>query len=214
MKKNTSLLFLYMAISTAILVPASLTPNLFTFGEFSLDKITQLLTFLALISLFLERALEVFIATWRHPGEDGFDNEIQSYERQIADLKNGLVGENPPDQEELSHKIADFEKVNLRRTEYKSQTKRIALWTALFIGVVISGVGIRALETLLKLIDLKDIPQNQQPIFYTGQLCIFRFFDTLLTGGLIAGGSDGIHKLTNLVTAFLDETQNRIKDQS
>jgi hypothetical protein len=210
MKKNNSLLCLYTAISTAILLPASLTPNLFTFGEFSLDKITHMLTFLALISLFLERALEVIIATWRHPGEDGFNGEIQYYERQIADLKNEHVGENPPKSEELSNKISDLAKIKLRRTEYKSQTKKIALWTALFIGVVISAVGVRALETLLKLTDLTNLPTNQQPIFYAGQ-CIFRLFDTLLTGGLIAGGSDGIHKLTNLVTAFLDETQNRIK---
>jgi hypothetical protein len=210
MKKNNSLLFLYTAISTAILLPASLTPNLFTFGEFSLDKITQMLTFLGLISLFLERALEVIQATWRHPGEDVFKGEIQSYERQIADLKSELVGENSPKTEELSHKISDLEKIKLRRTEYKSQTKKIALWTALFVGVMISGVGVRALETLLKLTDLTNLPTNQQPIFYAGQ-CLFRLFDTLLTGGLIAGGSDGIHKLTNLVADFLDETQNRIK---
>ncbi len=213
MKKHTSLLFLYTAISTAILLPASLTPNLFTFGEFSLDKITQMLTFLTLISLFIERSLEVIIATWRHPGEDGFNGEIQYYESQIADLKSELVSENPPKSEELSHKMSDLEKIKLRRTEYKSQTKKIALWTALFIGVIISGVGVRALETLLKITDLNNLPTNQQPIFYAGQ-CIFRLFDTLLTGGLIAGGSDGIHKLTNLIAEFLDETQNRIKNNA
>jgi hypothetical protein len=34
----------------------------------------------------------------------------------------------------------------------------------------------------------------------------------LLTGGLIAGGSDGIHKITQLASTFFEETRNGIKD--
>ena len=73
----------------------------------------------------------------------------------------------------LSEKLDNLEKFNLDRAEYKSQTRKISLWTALFIGLLISGVGIRALETL---ITLKEFP-DQQPIFYTGQVCMFRILD-------------------------------------
>jgi hypothetical protein len=57
-------------------------------------------------------------------------------------------------------------------------------------------------------------PPEEQPPFYDGQVLIFHVLDTILTGGLIAGGSDGIHKLTGVFTAFLEETRNQIKDKS
>jgi len=243
MKKKTLLIFLPILVSVAILLPASLTPNLFSFKPFGWDEVGQLLTFLILISLFLERALEVFITTWRRHGEERLDNNVQACERKIAELKTQietkiqqpetvasieeLTVENPTQSEKrteikqnpgdvsglhvrLSEKLGDLEQFNLDRAEYKSRTRKIALWTALFLGLLISGVGIRALETL---IILRDFP-DKQPIFYNGQVCIFRFLDTLLTGGLIAGGSDGIHKLTQVFTVFLDETRNQIKDKS
>ena len=242
MKKNNLLLFLPILFSVAILLPASLTPNLFIFKPFGWDEVGQLLTFLILIALFLERALEVFINTWRRPREERIDNNVQSCERKIAELKTQietkiqqpetvakteeLASENPAKSEKrteikqnpgdvsglqvrLSERLGDLEQFNLDRAEYKSQTRKIALWTALFIGLLISGVGIRALETL---INLREFSPGQQPIFYTGQVCIFRVLDTLLTGGLIAGGSDGIHKLTQVFTVFLEQTRNYIKD--
>lgn len=242
MKKNTLLIFLPILVSVAILLPASLTPNLFIFKPFGWDEVGQLLTFLILISLFLERSLEVFITTWRRPGEEKLDNGVQSCEREIAELKNQietkiqqpetvarteeLASENPTKSEKrtevtqnpgdvsglyvrFSERLGDLEKFSLDRAEYKSQTRKIALWTALFIGLMISGVGIRALETL---IILREFP-GQQPIFHTEQVCVFRVLDTLLTGGLIAGGSDGIHKLTQVFTVFLEETRNQFKDK-
>jgi hypothetical protein len=206
MKRIIPLLFTLICV--AILLPASLTPNLFIFKPFGLGEVTQLLTFLMLIALFLERAIEVFISTWRQPREDKFDSAIEY----ITGLEKTSADEIVPKLEEKSGKSGDLEKIIRRKAEYKAQTKKIALWTALFIGILISGVGIRALETL---IDLKKIGDfDPKPVFYDGQVYVFHMMDTLLTGGLIAGGSDGIHKLTNLVTAFLDETQNRIKANS
>jgi hypothetical protein len=242
MKKNTRLLFLPIVVSIAVLLPASLTPNLFSFKPFGLDEVFQLLTFLIIISLFLERALEVFITTWRRPKEERIDNQVQSYERRISELKTQietriqqpqtvarteeLTSENPTKSEKrteltrspgnvadlhsmLSESLQDLQNERQRRLEYKTETRKIALWTGLFIGLLISGVGIRALETLITLRDFS----NQQPIFYNLQVCIFRILDTLLTGGLIAGGSEGIHKIVQVFTAFLEVTRDRIKDR-
>jgi len=110
----------------------------------------------------------------------------------------------------LSEKLNNLAKFKLDRAEHKSRTRKIALWIALFMGLLISGVGIRALETLIV---LKEYTPEKQPLFYDGQVCIFRVLDTILTGGLIAGGSDGIHKLTLVFTVFLEETRNQIKDK-
>ena len=238
-------MFLPIIVSVAILLPASLTPNLFSFKPFGWDEVSQLLTFLILIALFLERALEVFITTWRYPRQEQLDNSVQSCERKIAELKTQIktkfqqpetvaiteeldsenstksrqrteIKQNPGDTSDLevrlSEKLNNLEKFNLDRAEYKSQTRKIALWVALFIGLVISGVGIRALETLIVVVT-EFTPPDKQPPFYYEQIRIFRVLDTILTGGLIAGGSDGIHKLTVVFTVFLEETRNQIKDK-
>ena len=242
MKKDTLWIFLPILISVAILLPASLTPNLFILKPFGLNEVGQLLTFLLLISLFLERALEVFITTWMRPEGEKLDSIVQSCERQIDALETRMkleiqqpetstkieeeVSENPTKLEKrteirqssgdvssltdkLSEMSSNLEKFSLKRAESKSRTRKIALWTAFFIGLLISGVGIRALETL---IILKEFP-SQQLIFYDGQVCIFRILDTLLTGGLIAGGSEGIHKLTQVFTVFLETTRDRMNDK-
>lgn len=235
MNRNITLPLLIAFV--AILFPASLSPNLFVFRNFGPAEITQLLTFLVLISLFLERALEVFITTWRRPGEEVFDNKIHYCERQITELKEeiGRKGkqletvatkttredlskseertafvQGPGDTtgllNELEKQITLMSDVTVERGRYKSRTRKIALWSALFVGILVSGVGIRALETLVQFKELAS-----KPLFYQGQLFIFRSLDTLLTGGLIAGGSEGIHKVVQVFTTFLEETQSRMK---
>jgi hypothetical protein len=213
MKKNL-LVFLPIIVSVAILLPASLTPNLFSFKPFGWDEVGRLLTFLILIALFLERALEVFIATWRHPRQEELDNSVQSCERKIAELKTQIKTKFQQQvrlSEELKNLENNLEKFDQKRAKHKSRTRKIALWVALFMGLLISGVGIRALETLIV---LKEYTLPEKPPFYDEQVRIFHVLDTILTGGLIAGGSDGIHKLTVVFTVFLEETRNQIKDKS
>lgn len=248
-QKQRTVLFFLLAILAfiAILLPASVTPNLFVFKPFGWNEVSQLLSFLLLIALFLERSLEVFINTWRSPEENEIANEIQSVNREIADLEEHINAKtkqtetiarmeeatpgNPPSSEPLmevvksagevenlrdtlSKKREELRRIQFKKTQYKSETRKIALWTGLFIGLLISGVGIRALETLITLQPLTAFPDGQKPIFYNGQVYIFRALDTLLTGGLIAGGSDGIHKLTQVFTTFLEESRDRMKEGS
>ena len=223
-----------------IFLSASMFPNSVTFRTFGMNEVSQLLTLLVLVSLFLERALEVFINTWRLPGEERLDNEIQNNERVIEE-KRGLREtkiENPPQimtrETEVSKdpitltqstqftKIPEgadklttelnLELIKLKtnqqlRSAYKSQTRKIALWTALSVGLLISGVGVRSLDTLLQ-------PVPQSAMNSGIQSLVFRCLDVLLTGGLITGGSDGIHKITQLATTFFEETRNGIRDRA
>jgi hypothetical protein len=198
------------------------------------------LTLLALVSLFLERALEVFINTWRRPREEELDNEIQNNQRVIAEKKElreakieqpqgilkaretPVVGE--PGQvmtevavqsipaettkltDALEKELAHLKENEQARSAYKATTRKIALWTALVFGLLISGVGVRSLDTLV---------QPVQGSLYSGiQSLVFRCLDVLLTGGLIAGGSDGIHKITQLFTTYFEETRNGLRDRA
>ena len=43
------------------------------------------------------------------------------------------------------------------------------------------------------------------------QAALYHSSDILITGGLLGGGSEGIHKLIALITDFLDMTREGIK---
>ena len=56
--------------------------------KFKPDIIKELPTmfgYLVLISLFVERAIEVFLSAWRSAGADELDREISSINKRIAD---------------------------------------------------------------------------------------------------------------------------------
>ena len=234
-----SIILGFVVILGIILLSASFFPQSVTFRPFGVNEVSQLLTFLVLISLFLERALEVFITTWRGPREQELDNEIQNNERVMAEkkelrdtkleqpeafmktteltqaprkLKKEVAVEASTTESDKLTAEMNLELIKLKtnqqlRSAYKSQTRKIAMWTALLVGLIISGVGVHSLDTLVEPLALANPYSNIQ-------LFMFRCLDTLLTGGLIAGGSDGIHKITQLFSTYFEETRNGIRDRA
>jgi hypothetical protein len=228
-----SVLIIALILSSAFLFPTAVT-----FRPFGVNEVSQLLTLLALVSLFLERALEVFINTWRGPREEQLNNEIENNQRVIEDKRKlretkieqpqGMVkttevsgdpgkvtqevavqaipAETDKLTAELNQELVRLKNNEQLRSAYKSETRKIALWTALLFGLLISGVGVRSLDTLV---------QPAQGSLYSGiQSLLFHFLDVLLTGGLIAGGSDGIHKITQLFSTYFEETRAGLRERS
>ncbi|AFY35055.1 hypothetical protein Cal7507_4694 [Calothrix sp. PCC 7507] len=108
-----------------------------------------------------------------------------------------------PQFDDLNFVINDLNKKERQRISYKSDTRIIALWTSLSLGLLLSTIGIRSIEPLVVVDDVVN------PI----QIIIFRCLDALLTGGLIAGGSEGIHKLIQVFIDFLEATSRQVKDK-
>ncbi|HEY9632270.1 MAG TPA: hypothetical protein V6D14_02625 [Coleofasciculaceae cyanobacterium] len=242
--KIAQFLFMILVAAIVIYLPTLLSPNPFVFIEFGVNKVAQLLTVPLLISLLMERSLEVFITTWRGPRAEELDIEVQRHELRISELRNNieyrqkqseitsatvsenvvirtessgasttLTRESLQEQkeliEQLNAEIDALKKDDANRSKYKSNTRRIALWSALSLGVLISAVGVRAIEPLIVL-NQPDLSSSQVT---SSQLIIFRWLDVFLTGGLIAGGSEGIHKITQPITDFLEATSKTIKDK-
>ncbi|MEH2376269.1 hypothetical protein [Nostoc sp.] len=207
----------------------------FVLKPFGVNDIIQVLTLLLFISLLLERSLEVFITTWRGPFIEQLDISIQqekalisdqiklmeTQNKQFASLESNQVSGLPAEGMSLEQQIIQnftqnqqdslkifkpqTDNINYKerqRTAYKSDTRTIALWTSLLFGLLISAIGIRSIEPLV-VIDLDN------PI----QVVIFRCLDAFLTGGLIAGGSEGIHKLIKVFIDFMQATSKQIKSQ-
>lgn len=228
-------LFIVLIIISFLVVTLStwLSSKPFILKPFGVNDIVQLLTLQLFISLLLERSLEVFITTWRGPFVEQLDINIEQKKALLSEkirlmevqqkqlLESNQISGLPPEGMSLEQQIIqnftqnqqeplkifqpqmdDINEKERQKTAYKSDTRTIALWTSLLFGLLMSAIGIRSIEPLV-VIDLDN------PI----QVIIFRCLDALLTGGLIAGGSEGIHKLIKVFIDFMEATSKQIKNQ-
>ncbi|MBW4644249.1 MAG: hypothetical protein KME23_14905 [Goleter apudmare HA4340-LM2] len=228
---------------TLITFSSWLSPKPFALKPFGVNEIMQLISLPLFISLLLERSLEVFITTWRGPTSEQLNMGIQQQnviisqkrklieelEKEISALEANQVrfnqsGENSlgqqvlpdipqypreylnkvrPQIDDLNTRLKDVNDQESKLLAYKSDTRVIALWISLLFGLLISTIGVRLIEPLMMIDDVSN------PV----QITIFRCLDTFLTGGLIAGGSEGIHKLIQVFVDFLEATSKQVKDR-
>jgi Na+/proline symporter len=103
---------LILIVIVGIAIPFALKPGLVTFSSFTSAYFVQQLTPLVLVSLFIERALEVFLTAWR--GKSAADLTQKVKRARAAAGPNQAPSPNQLDAED-----------NL--TAYKTDTQRIAL---------------------------------------------------------------------------------------
>jgi hypothetical protein len=180
-------------IAIALSLPLWLTPGSLTVKAFGPADVSRLLAFPLLVALFLERALEVFVNTWRDPQAEKLDLEVKDAQAKLAAASTAAT-------------ISAVKTATQAQIDYRSDTRRIALWSALVMGLVVSAVGVRTLQTLVDTASLQSLGTYQRDAFL--------LLDVFLTGGLIAGGSEGIHKLTQVYSDFMDATSQKVKSQN
>ena len=182
-KKILALVFIIVILALVVIYKFSAIP----FQEDALSKIGGLLTLLFFAALILERALDVFLTLGRAPKSEDLDELITK----LRQLKNAGA--------EASATVSVQEEQRLAapkaNREWRAGTRSLAMWLGFIIGIIISAVGIR---TLGSIIDVSMIENNH------AQIIAFRVVDTVLTGGLLAGGSDGIHKIAELFRNFFE----------
>ncbi|MDN3637714.1 hypothetical protein QWY82_02725 [Simiduia curdlanivorans] len=122
-----------------------------------------------LICLFVERAIEVFLSALRGGGADRLD---------LALTQLKLIA--TPSKEQLDQLGA----LTISRSEYRSHSRLIAQQMGLCFGLMIALVGFRILGSLVL-----ELPSGWQGKAFT-------LLDILLTGSVLAGGSDAVNKLT------------------
>ena len=192
--KKIKLFLLVLFAVLPFLIISIFTPDPIIFKKFNTADVFQLLALLLLVSLFLERALEVFVSTWRGPDAAILDSKIEESEGKITRLKELKKTTT----EELESAITKFEDAKKDRKNYKCQSHRYILWIGLAFGFLVSAIGLRGLNVFVDQEELKTLLRAQK--------ILFRCVDVLLTGGLIAGGSEGIHKIANVYNNFMNTT--------
>jgi hypothetical protein len=164
---------------------------------------------LVAVALIIERAVEVIVMVFRDPQADLLDEaESQAAEAlQSAETAAVAVAADPAAAAPSKAQAADTAtKARLtlaaarRRTiVYRSGTKMLALRVGFVFGVAVSLAGVRALGGLL--------PDK------TVVSALFTVVDVVITGAMLAGGSEGIHRMANVFTSFMDSLSTRA-DQS
>ncbi|MBX2864213.1 MAG: hypothetical protein KTR27_11715 [Leptolyngbyaceae cyanobacterium MAG.088] len=158
--------------------------------------VLQQLTVLIIVALFLERALEVYKLWYFSPEKERLAVEVEreqvELELLVADVENSS-----------SEEAIGAVQLRLFNAEeslrvYKNHTRQALLRAAIVFGFLIGLVGVRSLENAF------DFPAVETAVegfrFY-----LFRMLDLILTAGLIAGGSEGIHGVVKKLSGFFPD---------
>lgn len=181
---------LFLVILLSVILVAALNPGLVRFWPMSTGEFLQTIAPLLLVSLFIERVLEVFLTTWRGPA--AAQHDLKARKARVA----AKAAEAQP-------ALSSEEQALVA---YKATTQRIAFLSGIAIGVIVSALGVRALGLFVDPAVFRSLPAIQQQWFNAA--------DVLLTGAVLGGGSDGLHKLVSVFTNFLDATAQRAKGQT
>lgn len=154
------------------------------FGQFFLaleftegiwEAVIDRLLAIAVVALFVERAIEVYVNSWRRIGEV-----------ELVDMVREVEEDRPDDR-------AGQRAMRRQLRLYKLQTQRIAFLVALGFGVMIACTGLRVLDGLIVLGE----EYRRNPVW---QGRVWFAVDILLTGGVIGGGAAGVHDLIKTVS--------------
>jgi len=151
---------------------------------------------LLILSLFIERCLDIFLTTWRAQDSENIDV-------QIDEINNKITKQEEPE-EDLENWLVTLKK---KKIKYRARTRNIALWSGFILGILISSAGVRTFPKFFDLSILKSIQGNTANI----QLKFLVIIDVFITGGLLAGGSDGIHKIMDFLRNFFETSSYNVK---
>lgn len=147
------------------------------------EKLGAVLATLLLAALFIERGLDVFLTTLRAEKSEKLGKEIVELQSLITAGDNSKKGELLKKEDE--------------QLEFKSKTRIRALWSGVLAGVILSIIGFRSLKSLVDPVEFESL-QNFQKI-------TFDVIDIFLTGCVLAGGSDSIHKIMDSFRLFMEK---------
>jgi archaellum biogenesis protein FlaJ (TadC family) len=130
--------------------------------------------------------VEVVVLVFRDQQADALDEAEARATAMVAALAGSAAA---------SQAAKDAAAAREQSVTYRAETKEMALLVGFAFGVFVSLAGVRALHGLLA---------DSAP---TGTL--FTVADIVVTGAMLAGGSEGIHRMANAFTSFMDSLSSR-----
>ena len=198
--KNLAHIKIYKMVSmistgAILLIAVFFVPKGVPFWQFSTSDVLNLLISLLLVSLFIERSMEVIFLAWRGKAKQAIKTGIDTAKRK-SQLES--KGDSPMLSSEEEKGIAILD-------QFSAETRSLSMLTGLGLGIVVSALGIRAVEPLVDPAVLKNLGHVQKALF-TGA-------DTFLTGALLGGGSDGIHNILDTFLSLVLRYRKKVKSE-
>ena len=211
-----------VTVSVLVIVYSTRPPGL-EFKDNIWTQIGRTLGGLLIVALIVERIIEILVSIWSSSKSDALLQQRDYYEKlqarrekQISELRKECSDAPPPNESRQAEIVAALIAKRQEATEaerhaeiaekllvpHGARTRRLAAWTGLAIGVLVSMVGFRLLETLV-IID----PATRLRDHYGWFLMV----DALLTGAVLAGGSIFIHHLFAVYDNFMNSTKRRAR---
>lgn len=198
MDHTRKLIFFWFILAVLLvggLVLASKTGS-FEQTKFGAGDVLKLLGMFFVLALFVERTIEVFITAWRGEktvqGQSDLEAAKQALAKQPADTSLQAAVKDR----------ADW------LAQYKCETKDIALRSALVLGILIAAVGVRSFHIFVT----GSLTPSPVASWANTQSITFQVLDVLISGGIIGGGSEAIHKMMNVITEFFDATTKKVQN--
>ncbi len=157
---------------------------------FNETNIGALVSTLLFISLAAQSTLEVFISNFRRFGRNKLKFKLDRAKQTVENISDEC------------EKIKNIASAEIDLEEYRVTTKKIVSITALLLGFCISAAGVRVLQPFVDtMVDNKI------------QVSFFHALDIILTSGLIAGGSEGINRLTSVYDSLTSAAARKVSDE-
>jgi fumarate reductase subunit C len=199
-REASSIAFVLIMVAL-IYFGATIAKDVVTFRSGLQERVVDLLTNLMVLVLVIERLMEIFISTWRNPEKNVLENNLQKIDKKLEILRQGQAESlDVLNNEALEALLEERSLANLRLLAYKEVTRIWSVRAGFIIGVVLAIAGFRVLESIFTSSELGAF-----------QLRLWTWIDILITAGVIAGGSKGIHTLSNALGDFFEHTSARLK---
>lgn len=167
------------------------------FLDFSTEHVIQLITAAILVALFIERTTEVFLNAWRGGGKAALEGNLEAIRQKLKAAKvcEKEIDANP-DVQALEAKLARF----------RTENQRMALLSGLILGIVASALGVRLISPLLDPRVIDELAGRHHSLLMG--------FDVLITGALLGGGANGLHKILDLFLSHVDAQRKKLRKDS
>lgn len=200
MNKLTSIAYSLLVIALAIYA-SQIATNTIQFQDDLQQRAVDLFTNLGVLVIVVERSLEIFTLIWRRKGKVELDQALNSEEEKLIQTRKNWEAKLDDDTEaKFEDARSSRDSVEKGLEEYRADTAIITIRTSLIIGIIISAIGFRVLQTLFISDDLMG-----------KQLLLFNVVDILLSAGILAGGSAGIHAVSSTLGKFFENSNKRLR---
>ena len=187
-KMGGAIVFLVIIVALVITFSGS-APGVVAFKSITRDSVLGVLTWLFIVALFIERAVEVIVSTIRDAGADALQHEVEAAQDKI-DAQTKVTPASLP-------YLDPLHAAQKRLLEYRSATKELAMCISFVISIFVSVAGVRSFGSIVEAVP----PANW----------VFPAADIIVTGAVLAGGSDAIHQMMNVIMNFFDNAADKVK---